>query len=229
MKDQEIKRRERGHESVSEVAQADTGDEQHASGNARAGDGGAEIGLKNNQSEKNRSGHDRGNQRIPPVVDSRGLGLIFEKPREKQDERGLGQFRRLQRNRTDVKPAVRAVGAIKKKNRDEQQRGEAQKRENQRRMLQALVVHLHREHHRAESRNGPHQLLQQEFVGRPEALLGHHRRGAEDHNQPDKNQERGHGKHPAIDANALSHKNSFHHGEAETWRSFARGFLEGDN
>ena len=98
MKDQEIKRQQSGREGVSEIAQADTGDEQDASGNARAGDSGTEVGLKNNQSEKNYGGHDGGDQRVTPVVDR--FGFVFEKPREKQDERGLGQFRRLQRNRT---------------------------------------------------------------------------------------------------------------------------------
>ena len=99
-------------------------------------------------------------QRIAPIVHDHGLGLAFEKPCEKQDEHGLRQFRRLQRNWAHVKPAMRAVRAIKKENGDEQKRGQAEKRENQRRMLQALVVHLHRHDHRGQSRDGPYQLLQ---------------------------------------------------------------------
>src|ERR1035441_777848 len=79
------------------------------------------------------------------------------RPRAKHDERGLGQFRRLQRNRTHVKPAVCAVGAIKKKNREEQKRSRTQKRENQRRMLQAFVIHLHGHDHHGKSRNRPYQ------------------------------------------------------------------------
>src|ERR1700730_7381227 len=227
MKNQKIKRQERARERVPEVTQSNAGDEQNASRNARAGDGGAKVGLKNNQPEKRHSGHNRRNQRIAPVV--HGVSLVFEKPREKQDERGLRQFRRLQRNRAHMKPAMRAVGAIKKKNGDEQKRRKSEKQENQRRMLQAFVVHLRGHHHHGESRNRPYQLLQQEFVSRPVALLGHHSGGAEDHEQSDKNQNRRHGEHPAIDADPLSHRESISPRTHEDMEEFRRGFWAGDN
>src|SRR5229473_2885052 len=125
-----------------------------------------------------------------------------------------------------MKPAVRAMGAIKKKNGDEQKRRKSEKQENQRRMLQALVVHLHGEHHHDESRNGPYQLLQQEFVSRPVALLRHHSGGAEDHDQPDENQGCGHSKHPAIDADPLGHRESIssrRHEDMEQFRPWIIG------
>src|SRR5713226_10656497 len=103
---------------------------------------------------------------------------------------------------------MRAVGAIKKENRDEQKHRKSEKQENQRRMLQAFVVHLRGHDHHNESRNAPYHLLKQEFVSRPVTLLRHHSGGAEDHDQSDKNQDRGHGEHPAIDADSLSHRES---------------------
>ena len=60
---------------------------------------------------------------------------------------------------------MRAMSAIKKKNGDQQKRRKPEKQENQRRMLQALVVHLRGHDHHGESRNRPYKLLQQEFVG----------------------------------------------------------------
>src|ERR1035438_508623 len=72
MKDEEIKRQQRGREGVSKVAQADAGDEQDTRGNAGTGNGGTEVGLKNNQSEKDRGGYNGRDQRIAPVV--HGLG-----------------------------------------------------------------------------------------------------------------------------------------------------------
>src|ERR1700675_3941332 len=224
MKDQKIKRQQRGRKSISEVAQSNAGNEQDASRNTRASDGGTKDRLKNNQPEKSHSGHDRRNQRIAPVV--HGISLVFEKPREKQDERGLSQFRRLQRKRADVKPAMRAVGAIKKKNGDEQKRRKSEKQENQRRMLQAFVVHFRGHDHHGESRNGPDQLLHQEFVSRPVALLGHHGGSAEDHDQSDKNQNRRHREHPAIDADSLSHRESIsprRHQDMQEFRQWILG------
>ena len=53
MKDQEIERQERGSKRISEVRQANAGDEQNATRNARASDRRAEVRLKNNQPEKN--------------------------------------------------------------------------------------------------------------------------------------------------------------------------------
>ena len=176
---------------------------------------------------QNHGGHNRRNQRVAPVVD--GLDFIFQKPRQIQDQRGLSQFRGLQRNRPHVKPAMRPVRAIQKKDRDQQQRSQSKKRENHRRMLQPFVVHLHGHDHDHESRNRPYQLLHQKFVSRSKPLLGHHGRGAENHDQPNEYQDRGHGEHPAIDADPLSHENSFHHGAAQTCRSLSAEFWTGDN
>ena len=203
MKNEEIKRQRRSQNGVSEPSQPNPRHEQHASGNPRAGDCRSKIRLKDNQPQKYHRRRDRRKQRIAPVV--HGLGFVLQKPRQKQDQRRLGQLRRLQRYRTHMKPAMRPVRAIQKKHRNQKKTGRPQKRKNQRRMLQPLVIHLHRQNHRGESRHRKHQLLQQEFVSRSEPLLGHHRRSAEDHHQPDKHQDRSHGKHPAIDANPLRH------------------------
>src|ERR1700692_507202 len=51
MKDKKIKRPTRGPDLLPELSQPDAGDERDASRNARASDGGAEVGLKNNQPE----------------------------------------------------------------------------------------------------------------------------------------------------------------------------------
>src|ERR1019366_4586430 len=80
VKDQEIERQQRSRKSVSKIAQPDSGDEQDASRNARASDGGAEVRLKTNQPQKNRGGRDGGDQRIAPIVHVHRLRLVFEKP-----------------------------------------------------------------------------------------------------------------------------------------------------
>jgi len=72
--------------------------------------------AENNQSDKNHGWAPRPGISVLRQS-SMALVLFSEKPCEKQDERA-GQFRRLATNRPTVKPAVRAVGAIKKKNGD---------------------------------------------------------------------------------------------------------------
>src|ERR1700722_4593899 len=204
VKDQKIKRQQRCHKSVSKITQPNAGNKQNAGSNSCASDSSPKVRLKNNQSQKNQSWHNRRNQRIAPIV--HGLGFIFQKPGKKKNERRLSQLRRLQRHWTNMKPAMRSMRPIQKKHRDQQQRCKPEKRKYQRRMLQPFVIHLHGHNHYSESRDRPDQLLEQEFVSRSEPFLCHYRRGAENHDQSNKNQDRGHRKHPPIDANPLSHR-----------------------
>ena len=84
---------------------------------------------------------------------------------------------------------MRAVGAIEKEDGDQKKRGEAEQREDERRVLEALVVHLHGDDHGGQSGDRPDQLLEQEFVGGAEALFGHDGGGAEDHDQADEDED----------------------------------------
>ena len=181
VKDQEIERQQRRREGVSEIAQAHAGDIQDAGGDSGAGDGGTEIGLQHDQSEKHQHGRGRGQQRVAHVVHR--LGAAFKEIREKQNQHRLGQLGRLEGKAAGVNPAMRVVRAVEKENRDQQQRGHAHQRKHQRRMLVAAVVHAHGDDHRDESGDRPDQLLRQERVGRAEALPRHDRRGRKHHHQ----------------------------------------------
>ncbi len=127
-----------------------------------------------------------------------------------------------------MKPAVRTVGAVEKKHRDQKKRRESKQEEYERRMLQAFVVHSHGNKHRGQSRDSPYQLLEQEFVGLSVALFGHDGRRAEHHHEADEDKDRCHSEHPAIDADALGHGKFIsprrHEGHS---RFFTGGFLGG--
>src|SRR5271169_3705271 len=124
---------------------------------------------------------------------------------------------------------MRAVGAIQEEDGNQEERGETQQREDQRWVLEALVVDLHGDDHDYETRYCPDQLLDEEFVGGAKALFGHDRRGGEDHDQADEDQKSGDGEHPAIDTYALGHWELFHHGGGRARSSLGRGFAGGDN
>ena len=91
------------------------------------------------------------------------LVRFSRKNAKKQNQGGLGQFRGLEvRSHSSMNPAMRVVRAIEEKDRDQQQRGHAQQRKNDARMLVAAVVNLHGDDHGDDAGDRPNQLLQQE-------------------------------------------------------------------
>ena len=54
-----------------------------------------------------------------------------------------------------MKPAVRAVRAVEEEDGDQEERGEAQEREDDRRMLEAFVIDLHGDDHDYQAGYGP--------------------------------------------------------------------------
>ena len=165
----------------------------------------------------------RGQQRVAHVVD--GLAAALEKVREKQNQDGLGQLRRLKRQAPRMNPAMRVMRTVEKEYGDEQQRGKAHQRKHQRGMLVAAVVHAHGDDHGDKSSNPTEQLLRQERIRRSKLFTGHHRRRREHHHQSDKDQQHGDGEQPAIDAHALCHGISFHHGVAD--RTMRKSWIVG--
>ena len=115
-----------------------------------------------------RQGHQHwrsgGQQRVAPVVD--GLDPALQKIREEQNQNRLGQLRGLEGEAAGVNPAMSVVRAIEEEDRDQQQRGHAHQREDDRGMLVAAVVHPHGDDHSGESGDGPDQLLRKKGVAR---------------------------------------------------------------
>ena len=203
MKNQQIQRQQRRAKRVREIAHAHSSDIEDAGRDSGAGNGRAQIRLQHNQPQKHQHRRGRGQQRVAPVID--GLGAALQEVGEKQNQHRLGQFRRLERKSTGVNPAMRVVRAVEKEDGNQQQRGHAHHRKHQRGMLVAAVVHAHGDHHGGKSGHGPDQLLRQKRVLRAEALARHHRRRRKHHHQPDKHQQHGDGKQPAVDTHALCH------------------------
>ena len=197
-------------------------------GDCGAGDGGTEVGLEDDQRDKNQGRNDGGQNRVAPVV--HGFRTALQEKCQKQNERRLGHFGGLKGERTQVNPAMRVVGAIEEEDRDQQQRGQAEQREDHRGMLVAAVIDLHGDHHGQNSGRRPDHLPQQKEVAGAVALLRHDGRGAEHHDQPDEDQEQGDREQPAIDTDALCHGEDFisprRHEAADGLSSddFAEGF-----
>jgi len=147
------------------------GHKEHAGHNSGAGDRGTQVRLQDDQDEKNNCGRKRGQQRVPPFVHR--LGAALKKICQEENQRGFGDFRRLEGKRAPVKPAVCVMRTVKEENRNQHQRSQAEQRKYNRRMLVATVIDLHGYDHSHHSRNGPGKLANQEGIRRAEPLLGY--------------------------------------------------------
>src|SRR5215831_11283449 len=87
VEDQEVERENRSRESISEIAQANTGHEQDAGGDSGASDGGSEVGLEHDQAEKDDGRSDGREKRVAPVINV--FCFVLEEPGQKKDQGGL--------------------------------------------------------------------------------------------------------------------------------------------
>ncbi len=122
-----------------------------------------------------------------------------------ENDRGLGQLRRLKREQSEFDPAVRVVGAVEEKHRGQKQRRDAQGGEDQRGPVEFAVVQPHAAEHGGQADEGVDALLHQECGLGAEFFLGDDGRGAEDHDQSGEDHQQRHAKQPPIHADPLRH------------------------
>ena len=82
---------------IAEVAHLHAGDVEHRGGDGHAGHGGAQVGLFDDQQRQQHAGRGSRKQHMLPVGDL--LPARFQEVCEVQNDRGLGQLRRLERQR----------------------------------------------------------------------------------------------------------------------------------
>src|SRR5205085_1906433 len=90
VKEQIVKSGQAGEHTVAEILQLHAGDEQHGCRRRHADQSRSEIGLLHNQQRKKEARQNRGQKRVPPIVD--GLCTAFEKESQEQDQRRLRQL-----------------------------------------------------------------------------------------------------------------------------------------
>src|SRR5579864_2778339 len=133
MEDQEIQRKQRSDKCVCKIFEFQASHEQDADRNGGAGDRGAEIGLKDDERDKDERGQDGWKQRIPPV--SHRFRAVLQEKCEEKNQHWLSQLGRLKREPAKMEPTMRMMGAVEEKNRNQHQRGKAEQRKNHGRML----------------------------------------------------------------------------------------------
>src|ERR1700747_1264636 len=105
---------------------------------------------------------------MQPIVDAKisRQSPQLEKPRQKNDERELGHFRRLKTEWSHAKPAMRLMRAVKEKHADEQHERQSQPGEYNSRLAQLAIVHIHQPEHSGDTQRHVNQLPQQENIAR---------------------------------------------------------------
>ena len=95
--------------------------------------------------------------------------------------------------------------AVEKKDRHQQQCGQAEKGEDNGWVLPAAIIKVHDDRHGGQSCGSPAQLAKQEIVGRAKAVAGHDRGRAEYHDDSNYDQQQNRAEQPFVDADSLGH------------------------
>ena len=88
----------------------------------------------------------------------------FEKPRQIENYGELGQFRRLQADRPDAKPAMRGMRFVQSKNADEHGQYHEEKRQHESGLPQPAVIEIDHGEHGDQAKAEPQELPQQKVV-----------------------------------------------------------------
>ena len=191
-----------GGDGENEILPLHAGEDEQHGGDATDDQGGAEVGLLDDQQHEDQ-GHDRGfEQRVAPVahlVEARG-----EEPGEEQNDDGLGDLRGLEgEERAESNPAMGIVRVAEEEDQQQQHGGDDQRRVDESGGVVAGVVHAREKDHEEDSAQRPSRLAADEGVWGVIALLRHDGGGGEDHDQADDDQQEGGAEDPLVDAYTL--------------------------
>ena len=186
-----------------ELPHLHAGHEEHQPPGKDQGEGGAEVRLDEDEEAEppeQQQGREEPLELVDPVAAP--LDVIGEE----DDDRELGQLRRLEAEGPESHPAVGVVQGAQEEHHDQAQgRGDRQ-RVDDGRPAQGVVVHPERRHHGGQADDAPHRLPGQEVVGGAVALLGEGRAGAPHHQQAEAEQGQGDGEEGEVGAEPLSHR-----------------------
>ena len=161
------------------VAVADPRGEHHHRGDHHDARRRSEIRLGEDQPDHQTEHHADRHQRIADVVDP--VHAPFEQRRHEDDDRDLGQLRRLHAEPGKPQPPRRAVEARAEQHSHERRADDGERRPDDRRLPVVPVVDAHDDRQDRKPHQRPGDLFDQEEVRRLELLHRHHGRRAVDH------------------------------------------------
>ncbi len=195
---------QRGANADEQILPLHAGQHQHHGGHAEQNQRRAQVGLLDDEQDKDDRHDDGAQQRVFQIAHVVETGV--QKPGQKKHQHGLGHLRWLKGEvAAEANPAMNVVGAGNKENQHQQQSGDAQSGINEARGLVNAVVQIHEQQHRQHAAERPSGLAADIGKVRVKALLSHNCRCGKNHGQPDDNQQQGGEEHPFVDPYALCH------------------------
>src|SRR5581483_7900168 len=172
------------HAPPDERRQRGSGDEQQGEGDGREHDRRAEVRLQHDERGEPRERDEHGPQGDAGVADPRVAAR--QQVGGEEQQRQLGELRRLDAERADTDPARRTVHVLadpRQQDDHEQRRGDGDER--QRETAQAVVVETQRDQEQHAATDQPHHLPLEVVVRRALVLQRGHRRSREHHDEAD--------------------------------------------
>ncbi len=182
-----------------EILPLHAGEHEHHGGDAGEDEGGAEVGLLDDQEHEDDRDDGGAKEGVLPVV--HGVEARGEKPGEKKDEDELGNFRGLEgEEAAKAYPAMGVVGVAEEEDHDQEHGGDGESGVDEAGRLVAAVVHAHEDDHEEDAGERPPGLTADEGVGGVVALLRDDGGGGKDHGEADDYEQQGGEEDPFVDA-----------------------------
>ena len=181
-----------------------TGEVQHHEGDGSTHHRRAEIRFFQDERDEQQTWQHCRQQRLTHVFDV--LHTVLQEPREEEDDRRLGQFRRLQREAADLDPAMRIMRTMHGERCEQHDHGYSDRRKHDIWPIEIAVVDAHQYGHGDEAEHRPARFARDEIIWRVIAFAGHDGGGTEDRGQPDKHQQQHDAVEPFVNADALRHR-----------------------